>query len=218
MSMGTAKKPSGEHEPYVLKAKAPARGILGVLYWIPYGLLFGLGGLFLIVDGVYSLFADAYNVFTFFMLILGLLCFRNFMISLIRSTRKCLLDSRGITVVSFGILKKAYAWPEVSSIIVCDANYASSHYGDEYDFLIRMAIGEEPHGPLSANQSYSVFTTHVERWRSLMYARNHHGKVLLFEYTPEKHVAIQTLSGRRIINCISRQAMERFTAEHGNLP
>ena len=225
MNMGTSQHQIDAHESYILKAKAPASGILGLLYWIAYGFLFGLGGLYLIVGTLYDLYCQlkgALSFFTCFMaliiLIIGLLCFRNFLISLIRSTRKCIIDPLGITVVNCTFLKKEYTWAEVSSIVVCDTNYRTSQRGDEYDFAIRMVIGKELHGPLSAEKSYAIFTTHVENWRALTYTRNHFRKIFLFEYTPEKYMAIQRISRLPIINCVSKETMKEFTAKYGELP
>ena len=199
---------------YVLKDKMKEPPIIRILFWIVIPIL-GIGGLCLIADALIfiliaasdfhwgQMFARALS------LLIGLLAFRWSLITLVFYNRTCIIDEKGFTIITCKWFKKEYCWSDISSMVLCDANYYSSHYGERYDIGIRIAVGDETFGPLNEQKSYPFFSlTHVESWRTLAYTRKHFNKVFLFEFTPERYAAIRRISGLEIGRCVSKQVTD----------
>ena len=132
----------------------------------------------LIVAEEYSLFT---TIAVTIILAFGLGQYLFFLFLFLIEKRAYHLDENGITILYGGLKQRFYHWSVFQEIVVCDFNHASK-YPPNCFLIIRLSSDEEPYGPNSKQQKYTL--AGIESWRGYFYTMRHFSGILFLEYSP----------------------------------
>ena len=144
-------------------------------------------------------------ILLFFMLGI-VICLLNIAHYIIQS-RKYSLDSQAITICYMNRVKVKYLWQDVSSIIACSIDHAPKD-SSVFDYVLRIAIGEEEHGPNGNKYNKKLTLAGYETWRTYSYSLMHFKTIIILDYTSERKAMIEELSG---IQILEEKTEGRFT-------
>ena len=105
------------------------------------------------------------------------------------------LDMDGISIRYSDTYDKHYSWKDVSSIVICDV-YHSTRTTEIYEHVIRVTIGDEPDGPLSTTQQWTL--SGHKKWSTYEYGLVHFQNVISISFTPDRLEQVKLLSGKDI--------------------
>lgn len=88
-----------------------------------------------------------------------------------------------------------YSWSDVADLCLCDVN---QNYGGGFDIVIRLGMTGEKGGPLHPIKECAF--NGYDKWRYETYIYKHYKDVIYLEYTKDRAVQIQKISGLHMVD------------------
>lgn len=126
-------------------------------------------------------------------------------------SREYKLSPQGIEIRYIKRIVVQYPWQSVSSIIACDMNHAAKD-SSVFDYVLRIAIGDEKYGPNNNNGNKDFTLAGYERWRTHGYSIMHFKTVIILDYTPERRAQIEEQSGIKVQDNMSKKLASHMKA------
>lgn len=146
-------------------------------------------------------------------LVFGVLQFLYFSLLYVIEGRKYHLNETGITILYHGGVRKFYPWTSFKNIMICDFDHATKAPSNCF-LIIRLSTFEEPYGPCSKRQRYTL--SGLESWRGYHYTVRNFTKILFFEYSPALLDEIVNKSKLHAVFLLTKYGNEKMKSYSGD--